>query len=321
MNFLSFLIFIPLQLLFLPLGLIGVFLVAYKQLIVSKRLGSSQTAIEVINGRWTMHVFDIRNDDATEKLAKVLPNTSTFGLWLVLFPLWLKYKICGRYFGYPRLPKEGEENIADLVTARTVYFDRIIDRLANDAEQFVVLGAGYDTRAYGALKERGLSFFELDQVETQRNKIEQLSKAGIDHSHVTFISVDFKQDRIFDKLEANGFDRSKCTIFLWEGVTLYLSENDIRKILGEIRENIISGSAVVTDFYADRLIQIGKTKAGKKTLELTNEGFAFGLPFSTDPKLVFSRFITSQKLGVGETYFMGEADKNGPFAVVSEIKL
>ena len=149
-----------------------------------------------------MHVFDIRKDDATEKLAKALPNTSTLGLWLVLFPLWMKYKICGCYFIYPRLPKEGEENIADLVIARTVYFDRIIDRLANEAEQFVVLGAGYDTRAYGALKERGLSFFELDQVETQRNKIEQLSKAGIDHSHVTFVSVDFKQDRIFDKLEA-----------------------------------------------------------------------------------------------------------------------
>ena len=92
-------------------------------------------------------------------------------------------------------------------------------------------------------------------------------------------------------------------------------------MLGEIRGNVISGSAVVTDFYADRLIQIGKTKAGRKTLELTNEGFAFGLPFNTDPKLVFSRFITSQKLGVGETYFMGEADKSGPFVVVSEIKL
>ena len=31
-------------------------LTAYKQILVSKRLEVSQTAIEIINGRWTMHV-------------------------------------------------------------------------------------------------------------------------------------------------------------------------------------------------------------------------------------------------------------------------
>ena len=91
MNFICFLIFIPLQILFLPLGLFGVILTAYKQIIVSKRLGSSQTAIEVLNGRWTMHLFDIRKDEAADKLIRTLPNASIVGLWLALFPLWIKY--------------------------------------------------------------------------------------------------------------------------------------------------------------------------------------------------------------------------------------
>jgi methyltransferase (TIGR00027 family) len=321
LNFISFLIFIPLQILFLPLGLVGVFLAAYKQIIVSKRLGSSQTAIEVISGRWTMHVFGIRKDAAAEKLTRALPNASTTGLWLALFPLWVKYKVCRRYFAYPRLPKEGGETIADLIIARTIYFDRIIDRLADDAEQFVVLGAGYDTRAYGELKNRGLTFFELDQFETQRNKIEQLGKANIDSSHVKFVSVDFTQNRVFDKLEESGYDTAKKTIFLWEGVTLYLSENDVRKMLQEIGMNAVSGSTVVADFYGDRFIQIGKTKAGKKTLDFTNEGLSFGLPLNTNHESIFNRFITSENLGVGETYFMGAADNKGPFVVVSEINL
>lgn len=161
------------------MGLLGILLVAYKQMIISKRSGSSQTAIEVLNGRWTMHVFDIRKDEAAEKLASLLPNTSTMGLWFALFPLWVKYKISNRYFGYPRVPKEGEEVIADLVVARTLYFDKLIGRSAGDAEQFVLLGAGYDTRAYGALKDRGLTFFELDQPETQNIKVKSLSKADI----------------------------------------------------------------------------------------------------------------------------------------------
>lgn len=319
MNFISFLIFIPLQILFLPLGLFGVILTAYKQIIVSKRLGSSQTAIEVLNGRWTMHLFDIRKDEAADKLIRTLPNASIVGLWLALSPLWIKYKISKRYFAYPRLPKEDEENIADLVIARTIYFDRIIDRLADDIEQFVVLGAGYDTRPYGTLKSRGLTFFELDQIETQVMKIKWLEKSGIDASHVKFVPVNFTQDNVFVKLKESGYDPERKTLFLWEGVTLYLSENDVRKMLREIGLNATSVCTVVADFYADRFIQTGKDKAGKKTLELTNEGLGFGLPFNTDHESVFNRFIRSENLSVGETHFMGSSNKNGPFMVVSEI--
>ena len=65
MRVLSFAVFVVLQIVFLPLGLVGVLLVGYKQLVISKRLGLAQSAIEVINGRWTMHVFDIRSDPAT----------------------------------------------------------------------------------------------------------------------------------------------------------------------------------------------------------------------------------------------------------------
>lgn len=56
-----------------------------------------------------MHVFDIRKDLAVAQLAGVMPNTSTFGLWLFLFPLWAKYKLSGTYFGYPRVPEERTE--------------------------------------------------------------------------------------------------------------------------------------------------------------------------------------------------------------------
>ena len=47
---------------------------------VSKKLGVSFTAIEIINGRWTMDKFDLRKDPATVKLFNVLPNTSALGL-------------------------------------------------------------------------------------------------------------------------------------------------------------------------------------------------------------------------------------------------
>jgi len=62
MTVLSKLVYFPLQVLFIPVAIVGVVIVAYKQLVVSKRLGLSQTAVEVINGRWTMHIFGPRQD-------------------------------------------------------------------------------------------------------------------------------------------------------------------------------------------------------------------------------------------------------------------
>ena len=59
MRILAWLVYIPLQVLFIPLTLVGFGMVAYKQMVASKRLGASSTGIGVLNGRWTMHVFGV----------------------------------------------------------------------------------------------------------------------------------------------------------------------------------------------------------------------------------------------------------------------
>ena len=87
MTILSYLIYVPLQVLAIPGAIFCALLTAYKQILVSKRLEVSQTAIEIINGRWTMHVFGLRKDEAAAELISVPPNTSKLGLWLVLWPL------------------------------------------------------------------------------------------------------------------------------------------------------------------------------------------------------------------------------------------
>ena len=121
--------FVLLQIALLPFAVLGAVVVAYRQILVSKRLGVSQTGIEVLNGRWTMHIFGMRNDAPTAQLAAALPNTSTVGLWLFLFPLWVKYKLSGTYFVYPRVAQEGAEDLRDLVTARTTATSATVQRL------------------------------------------------------------------------------------------------------------------------------------------------------------------------------------------------
>lgn len=317
----SFVVFLVLQIAFLPLAVVGFVIVAYKQLAVSKRLGVSQTMVEVLNARWTMHVFDMREDVASARLADSIPNTSPFGLWLVLFPLWVKYKMSGAYFGYPKVPDEGRENLINFMVARTLYIDRIIRRVLGDMDQFVLLGAGYDTRAYGEFKRDGTAVFELDQTHNQELKVTSLGNAGIDAAHVTFVPVDFSRDDIFEKLQAAGYDTAKKTIFLWEGVTLYLAEEDVRKTLRDVREHAAPGSVVVADFYAERSIRMGSGSVVKKTLEYTDETLGFGLPFETDHEQALQRFVNSEGLTVGETTFLGSSGKKGPFMVVAELRV
>jgi methyltransferase (TIGR00027 family) len=320
MRLISFLVYIPLQIAFIPLAIAGVVLVAYRQMIVSKKMGISQTAIEVINGRWTMHVFGLRDDVATANLAAKLPNTSIFGLWLVIFPLWVKYKISGELFLYPRIADSGAENLSDLVIARTLYFDRIIESAIGTIDQFVLMGAGYDTRAYRGENPHQITFFELDQPDVQAHKLQALANANISCNHVHFVNLDFTRDDVFEKLAEAGYDPAKKTLFLWEGVTLYLSEAEVRRTMRSVSSHACKNSILLADIYANRMLNIAKSNVGKQVMDYTSEGFGFGLDLTTSWKDVLSEFVESESLSLGEATYMGSDSDSGPFMAVVEMR-
>lgn len=323
MIFVAVVVYVVLQVLLLPLAIIGVSMVAWRQIQTSQKLGLSGTAIEIINGRWTMDVFGLRHDKASRKLARKLPNTSVLGLWMALLPLYILYRMTGKNFIYPRIPEEGKEGIADLVMSRTVFIDGFIDDFIEArkgaASQFVALGAGLDTRAYGPLKDSGLSFFELDQAVTQKMKRSRLKKAKIRSAHVKFVEVDFTEEDWISKLTKAGFDPARPAIFLWEGVTLYLSEAEVAASMAAIKSVAAEGSVLIADFYAARFVKMAGKGVAKDILEATGEGLGFGLDFSGDFEAELNRFVTAQGMKLANQKFLGATTKKGPYAVVAEI--
>ena len=316
-HLLGLLIYIPIQIVFIPIALVAMIPVVYKQAGVSAKLGTSSTALEVLQGRLHMHWFGLRDDPPTNELSKVLPNFSALGHWTLLLPLYILYKISGKIF-YPVIAAEGEEEALNLVSNRTIYFDELINSRKGQAEQFVVLGAGFDTRCYGLLKASHLRLFELDQSATQQLKIQQLNNAQVDCSSVTFAEADFTKKDWFQRLEEAGYDPSKKTIFLWEGVTLYLSEVEVRNTLKAVKANSAAGSVVIADLYGfDFLKSLKKTS---KLLEAMGESLGgFGLDFSADHENALSKFAVSENATSGKTYFMGNKTKKGVWMVVTEI--
>jgi len=184
-----------------------------------------------------------------------------------------------------------------------------------------VLGTGYDTRAYGSLKRDGLRTFEVDQEATQRLKRTGLERAGIDASHVTFVSVDFSRDDAFERLAQAGFDPGRKTLFLWEGVTLYLEREYVVRTLQGVRDNAPAGSTLVMDVYAQRFVDFANRPRNRKALELTGEQVSFGLPFETDARKELERLATGAGLRLGETRFLGAHDPRGPYAAVAELSI
>ncbi len=308
MKFIALIIFVVVQVVFIPFAIIGLILLMFKQVSVSKRLGVSSTALSVLSGRWIMNFYGVRKDENVAKLYRTLPNASEVGIWLLFFPSYLRYKI------NPSPPKNDKVSVFNVVSARTAHFDHIINKSLDKVAQFVIMGAGYDTRAYGFIPNKSIKFFELDQHNTQQLKISSLKKAGIDASHVTFVDIDFSIEKWYEKLEQAGYDPKKRSIFLWEGVTLYLSEADVRKTIAEIKTHSAKGSVLIADFYGARILSL-------KGVKSTNEWFNFGLDFSGDYENALKAFLDSIPANLGDFYFLGVKHKKGPMAVVAEICL
>jgi methyltransferase (TIGR00027 family) len=116
--------------------------------------------------------------------------------------------------------------LTEYIIARTVFFDRLfMDALKNETPQIVLLGAGYDTRPYRfAPSNTSSEVFELDIAPTQDRKKKCLRSARIAvPPQVKFVPINFNQDALEDVLKAAGYQLDKKTLFLWEGVSYYLT--------------------------------------------------------------------------------------------------
>lgn len=322
MKYIGILLFVIIQILFLPLAIVGFVIIFYKQFLVSRKHGVSATAIEVLNGRWAMDVFDLRKDEATTKLMWQMPNCSPIGLWLCLFPCYAVYKITGKHLIYPKLVEEGSETLSNLFVTRTMHIDQIIERHQSDAEQFVFMGAGFDTRAYGPLKENVKNIFEVDQVGTQQFKRTQIQEASIENAHVTYVEVDFSEGAWFQTLLDSGYSPDMKTIFLWEGVTLYLSKTDVEVTLQQLKHNTLEDSVLIVDLYTQKFVSGEYTRGMKQSMEvlkITDEEVTFGLDFSSQPEVILDSFIMDQGLFLGEHHFLGNKTKKGAYCAVAEV--
>src|SRR6202034_3755451 len=115
--------------------------------------------------------------------------------------------------------------------------DRLREVLATGIKQVVILGAGFDCRSIRLPELRRAIVFEVDHFDTLRVKRNCLTRiAPFASSSVHYIGIDFNRESVSEALEKAGFDGSRLTVFLWEGVTNYLTEESVDSILRGIAD-------------------------------------------------------------------------------------
>jgi methyltransferase (TIGR00027 family) len=118
--------------------------------------------------------------------------------------------------------------------ARTRYFDRVVvDAIDAGVEQIVVAGAGYDARSLRYAKP-GVAWFEADHPDTQHDKLARLATLQIAAGGVHFVPADFKDGDLAARLWDAGLDRTRPTLFVCEGVSVYLDDDILAVLLGEL---------------------------------------------------------------------------------------
>src|SRR5262249_43768434 len=117
------------------------------------------------------------------------------------------------------------------IIARTRLIDDwMLEATRGGAEQVVLLGAGFDSRAWRLPFLAHIRVFEVDHPNTSAAKQRRLSIWGADLRHVRFVQVDFDRQTIADRLADAGFDSSQRAIIVWDGVTNYLQPEAVDTI-------------------------------------------------------------------------------------------
>ena len=139
--------------------------------------------------------------------------------------------------------------------ARTRFIDDLIEKAANSgAEQYVILGAGYDLRAHRLDLPSSLRIFEVDQAEVQARKRSKLPENLTNAANVTYVTVDFTHQSLAEQLTAAGFDKSKPTVFTLEGVSQYIAKEAVSSTIEELATLIQTTSATFFISYVDELL-------------------------------------------------------------------
>lgn len=185
----------------------------------------------------------------------------------------------------------------------------------------MIPGAGLDSHAYRCRELlAGVRVFEVDRPETLAFKKRRVDEAfGGPPANLTYVPLDLENEELPAALSRHGYDASRRTFVILEGVTMYVREPALRALFGFIASHP-KGSSVVFDFASRpmidgiKMIDLAKVPpvarpSLERFLALTaNEPWLFGFPVDGE-----AEFLASVGLTLRETVTIGSEESSKRF--------
>jgi methyltransferase (TIGR00027 family) len=190
---------------------------------------------------------------------KPISNTAFYCCGIRMRDAESPHPVCGDRFAKLFMNEQGMEifrrfagergpNVTNVGRAR--YIDDLLrERLAaNPGLQVILIGCGFDSRAF---RLKGGSWVELDEPQLIAYKEERLPAATAANP-LRRVAIDFETESLREKLEANT--GVTTTVFVIEGVTMYVSAASLRVTLETLR-SLFPRHQVIADLMTRAFIE------------------------------------------------------------------
>jgi len=183
------------------------------------------------------------------------------------------------------------------VVVRTRYIDDLLGAaLRRGVDQVVILGAGFDCRAYRIRGIERTRVFEVDHPMTQGKKQDVLRRRlGALPPHVAMLAIDFNTHTLDTVMTSSGYRREAQTFFICEGVTHYLSADAVDTLFRYVARNAAVGSQMVFTYIHRAALDGSVTFAGAErtlaTVQRVGEPYTFGFDPPELPQYLAARHL------------------------------
>lgn len=167
------------------------------------------------------------------------------------------------------------DGVPDLLAIRTRFFDDLLMSAISNVRQVVILAAGMDTRAFRLTLPEGTCIYELDQPEVLAKKAQILQQISPNCQRKA-IAVDFTKAWVHLLVE-QGYQLNLPSVWLIEGLLMYLTESQVHDLLQTIWDITVSGSCCGADVLNVKALEVQDlaAKYWRSGFDYPEEIFAF----------------------------------------------
>jgi methyltransferase (TIGR00027 family) len=214
------------------------------------------------------------------------------------------------------------------VLRKKVIEEKVLQAIEAGTTQIVNIGAGFDTLSWRLSQQfASVTFIEIDHPATSREKTDALCSAYAP-SNLYFVEADLSKVLLQKALEGcEGFNVQQTTLYVCEGVLMYLKEQHVSALFESLKRLTGAGSIFVFTCMEPNESEKNNVRTLLHLyLKLKNERYLWYIRDTEVPDFIKKHDYTLMEMADSETYRNRYLPKNydgllhrGEYVVVAEV--